>query len=74
MKERDYFFIFIMATYIAMNLLLLTAFTWMRIHGSIPVVENNIGIWLLEAVWLFISLVLGLRMTWKRIIKIGKEK
>jgi len=74
MKKRDYFFIFIMATYLAMNLLLLIAFFQIWETGSITFVESRVSIRLFETAWLLISLLLGILMTWRRIIHIGEQK
>ena len=74
MKKRDYFFIFIMGTYFAMNIMLIVAFFQIWETGYITFVERSFGIRLIETTWLLISLLLGLLMTWRRIIHIGGRK
>jgi hypothetical protein len=74
MHKRDYFFIFIMATYLSMNTLLIIAFFQIWQTGSITFVEHSFSIRLFETAWLLVSLLLGILMTWRRIIRIGEHK
>jgi hypothetical protein len=74
MKKRDYFFIFIMATYLAMNILLIIAFAGIWQNGYITLVEHRISILIVESIWLAVSLLAGFLMTWRRIIRIAEEK
>lgn len=74
MKRRDYFLIFIMGTYLTMNIFLIVVFFGIWEAGRVTLVESSFGIRLIETAWLLISLLLGLLITWRRIIHIGGNK
>lgn len=74
MRKRDYFFMFIMATYMAMNVFLVMVFFDIWKQGQAILVEDDIIIRVIETVWLIIGFLAGALIAWRRIIRIGGEK